>query len=86
MDLRDYEPFHVFKSNTERMQQSPIIYMNKLLNTETKRKLDFLKIFQKNIYILLALSVHFCPFLDRCYYPRRSRDFVSPVCGIFIFR
>ena len=40
MDPREYELFHVFKANTERMQQSPIIYMNKFLNTETKRKLD----------------------------------------------
>ena len=33
----------------------------------------------------LSLSVHFCPFWYRCYYPHRSRDSVSPVCGILFF-
>ena len=40
MGLRQHEPFHVFKANTKRMQQSPIIYMQKLLNTEARSKLD----------------------------------------------
>jgi hypothetical protein len=40
MGLRQHAPFHVFKANTKRMQQSPIIYMQKLLNTEARSKLD----------------------------------------------
>ena len=40
MEPRHYEHFQVLKANTERLKQSPIIYMQNLLNQEVKRKLD----------------------------------------------
>ena len=36
MDTRNHEHFKVFKAHTNRLQESPIIYMQKLLNTEVK--------------------------------------------------
>ena len=32
----------------------------------------------------IALSCQFLSSLYRCYYPHRSRDSVSPICGIFV--
>ena len=40
MTPRTIEPFQVYKANTERLKNSPIIFMQNLLNTETKRKLE----------------------------------------------
>ena len=39
MDTRTHEHFEVFHSNTSRLQGSPIIYMQHLLNSEIKRKM-----------------------------------------------
>ena len=33
-------------------------------------------------FCLLVLSVLFCPFWYRCYYPHTMTESVSPVCGI----
>ena len=38
METRDCEHFEVFHSDTERLKQSPILYMQNLLNIEVKRK------------------------------------------------
>ena len=38
MKTRESEHFDVFHANTKRLQQSPIIYMQKLLNNEVRRK------------------------------------------------
>ena len=40
METRKYEHFKVFKANTNRLQESPIIYMQNLLNAEVKRTLE----------------------------------------------
>ena len=40
MNTRNHEHFEVFRANTARLQESPIIYMQNLLNTEIKRKID----------------------------------------------
>ena len=37
MDTRNHEQFKVFKAHTNRLQEGPIIYMLKLLNTEVRR-------------------------------------------------
>ena len=34
----------------------------------------------------LLLFLPFCLFWYRCYYPHRSRDSVSPICGIFFIK
>ena len=38
MNTRDHEHFQVFHANTKRLQDSPIIYMQNLLNNEIKRR------------------------------------------------
>ena len=42
----------------------------------------FFSVFQKNQVLGYSLSTL---LWHRCYYPHRSRDSVSPVCGIFYF-
>ena len=39
MDPRKIEPFQVLRANTERLKNSPIIFMQNLLNTEAQRKI-----------------------------------------------
>ena len=38
METRIHEHFEIFKANTSRLQNSPIIYMQTLLNAEVRRK------------------------------------------------
>ena len=40
METRKHEHFKVFKANINRLQESPIIYMQTLLNAEVKRSLE----------------------------------------------
>ena len=40
MKIRNHEHFEVFRAHTTRLQESPIIYMQHLLNAEIKRKID----------------------------------------------
>ena len=40
MTPRHYEHFQVFKANTERMKQSPIITMQRLLNDNIRQKME----------------------------------------------
>ena len=40
MQVRETENFQVFSANTERLKNSSIIYMQKLLNDEVKRKTE----------------------------------------------
>ena len=40
MQVRETEHFQVFSANTERLKNSSIIYMQKLLNDEVKRKTE----------------------------------------------
>ena len=40
METRDMEHFKVFHANTERLKNGPIIYMQNLLNTEVRRRIQ----------------------------------------------
>ena len=40
MQVRETEHFQVFSANTERLKNSSIIYMQKLLNDEVKKKTE----------------------------------------------
>ena len=40
METRDMEHFKVFHANTERFKNGPIIYMQNLLNTEVRRRIQ----------------------------------------------
>ena len=44
MELRDHEHFQVFHANTNRYKESPIIYMQNLLNNEIKQRQEADKI------------------------------------------
>ena len=40
MTPRHHEYFQIFRANTERMKQSPIISMQKLLNENIRKKIE----------------------------------------------
>ena len=46
MMTRKPEHFKIFRFNTERMRNSPVIYMQNLLNNEVRRKLEERKIWK----------------------------------------
>ena len=48
MDPRNHELFHVNHANTERMKNSPVIYMQNLLNTEARRNMEINSLWNKN--------------------------------------
>ena len=40
MNPRTYEHFQVTKANTNRLKESPIVYMKNILNNEVKRRIE----------------------------------------------
>ena len=64
MNPRKIEPYQVLKVNTERFKNSPIIFMQNLLNTEAQRKIAQDKLWNRCLYTLSSVnfSLHYCVF------------------------
>ena len=61
---RIIEPFQVLKAKTERLKNSPIIFMQNLLNTEANRKIAQDKLWSGCQYTLSSVnfSLYYCDF------------------------
>ena len=56
MDPRSYEHFQVLHANTERMKNSPIVYMQNLLNTDIKDKEELDRIWKNLVQLYIFVT------------------------------
>ena len=59
IEPRNHELFHVNHANSEGLKNSPGIYMQNLLNTEARRKMEIISLRNKNLLVQTSVISEF---------------------------